>query len=67
MVSLQWLEPSVFLFGTHQKLCSEVSPWLVVSVVDDIRWAFLIHQLLMKSDVCFRGFIVGCGPSGVCF
>ncbi len=64
MVSLQWLEPSVFLSGTHQKLFSEVSPWLVV---DDVRWAFLIHHLLMKSDVCFRGFIVGCGPSDVCF
>ncbi len=24
-----------------------------VSRVDDVRWAFLKHHMLMKSDVCF--------------
>jgi hypothetical protein len=36
---------------------------LSASVVDDVRWAFLIHHMLMKADVGFWGFIVGCDPS----
>ena len=53
------------------------------SRVDDVRWAFLRHHVLMKSDVCVWNFIgspliksdvcfwnfiiVGCDPSNVCF
>jgi hypothetical protein len=40
---------------------------LSASVVDDVRWTFLKHRVLMRSDVCFWGFIIGCDPSDVCF
>ncbi len=51
MVSLQWLEPSVFLSGTHQKFVSEVSPWLVVSEYSLIAVSLLLLWHLLVSDV----------------
>ena len=51
---------------------SETSLLLLSGIVwasrmDDVRWAFLMHHGLMKSDVCFWGIIVVCDPSDVCF
>jgi hypothetical protein len=64
MVSLQWLEPSVFLsvrvcisgkdrlwYWTHQKFVSEVSPWLVVSECCLMPSAVLLLWQHFVSDV----------------
>jgi hypothetical protein len=46
------------LTGIVRFCVSEAVPRLLsgivwVSRVDDVRWAFLKHHVLMKSDVCF--------------